>query len=202
MFAVETIVENSLYAIKYIEDNDEFENNEFEDDESTQNEFRRLFKNWADPEYLEAFFEKHQDDLQKPIFSFISIEDAIYDTIEEASLLEAKLIEIANMGKEDATRNLQTLFKPLHKSDETKYPIPDFQQSKVYGNYYPSWLRVYAIRIEPNAYVVTGGGIKLVKRMSDREHLQTELDKLNLIKKYLIKEHIIDREDLVEFFEI
>ena len=33
MFAIETIVENSLYAIKYTEDNDEFENNEFEDDE-------------------------------------------------------------------------------------------------------------------------------------------------------------------------
>ena len=151
---------------------------------------------------MEAFFDKHQNDLQKELFSFISIEDAISDTIEEASLLEAELIRIAKLGEKDATQTLQTLFKPLNKRDESKYPIPDFQQSKVYGEYKPSWLRVYAIRIERNAFVVTGGGIKLVQRMQEREHLQKELDKLELIKQYLIDKEIIDREDFVEFFEI
>ena len=79
MFAIETIVENSLYAIRYedIED-DKFENNEIEEEHSRKDEFRRLFANWSNPEYLDAFFAKHKSDLQKELFNFISIEDELY----------------------------------------------------------------------------------------------------------------------------
>lgn len=203
MFALETvdiIVKGSLYAIKYINSYDEFENNKYEDDNSTKNEFRRLFSNWSDPEYLEAFFEANKSDLQKEFYNFISIEDAIEETIEEASLLEEQLIEIAESGNK--TNNLQTLFKSLDDREKAIYPIPPHQKSKVYGSYRPSWLRIYAIRIDRNVFVVSGGAIKLVHKMKERQHLRTELDKLELVKHYLIDNDIIDKEDLIEFFEI
>lgn len=47
-----------------------------------------------------------------------------------------------------------------------------------------NWLRLYAIRIDKNFFVVSGGAIKLTKKMGDRNHTQLELDKLDLTKKY------------------
>jgi len=202
MFALETIVENSLYAIRYdsIEE-DEFENNEFDEDKSKKDEFRRLFKNWSDPEYLDAFFDKHKLDLQKDFYSFISIDDAINRTIDEADTLEQQLIEIAETGKTERLDTLQTLFKPLNKKDEELYPIPDYQKSKVYGELRKSWLRIYAIRLNSNEFVVTGGAIKLTKTMNDREHLKKELEKLHLVKQFLISKGI-DEENISEFLEL
>jgi len=203
MFALETIVENSLYAIRYdsIEE-DEFENNEFDEDKSKKDEFRRLFKNWSDPEYLDAFFDKHKLDLQKDFYSFISIDDAINRTIDEADALEQQLIEIAETGKTERLDTLQTLFKPLNKKDESIHPIPDYQKSKVYGEHRKSWLRIYAIRIEPNIYCITGGAIKLVLKMEEREHLKNELHKLELAKQFLINNEIIDADSIVDFLEL
>lgn len=48
-----------------------------------------------------------------------------------------------------------------------------------------SWLRIYAIRVEPNVYIITGGAIKLTAKMQDREHTQRELDKLNACRDFL-----------------
>jgi len=187
-FAITTIIENSLYAIEY--------NNTGND------EFNNLFENWSDVEYLEAFFEKHKTDLQSGFYGDIQIEDAIIRTINEAIELEHQLIEIAEKGKSDAKHSLQTLFKPLYKSENSIYPIPEHQKSKAYGYEFKSWLRIYAIRIEENTFIVTGGAIKLTDTMNDREHLQNELEKLDLVKQFLIDEDIIDNDSIVDFMEI
>jgi len=187
MFAVETIIENSLYAIKY--------------ERNKRNEFSKLFKEWSDIEYLESFFEKHKSDLQKEFYNFISIEDAIEQTIEEADELEQKVIKIAENGKTNNLQNLQTLFKPLNKKDFEKYPIPDYEKTKVYGSAQKSWLRIYAIRIESNVFIVTGGAIKLTETMNEREHLQKKLNKLNQVKQFLIDEGIIENDSIIDFIE-
>ena len=98
MFAIEIIIKNSLYAIKYADNYDEFENNEFFDTGS-KNEFSRLFNNWQDPEYLDAFFNKYKKDLQKEFYNFISIEDAIQKTIDEAFKFEQKILSLAKKRK-------------------------------------------------------------------------------------------------------
>ncbi len=201
MFVVE-INKNSLYAIKYDDEHDEFENNEFEEDNSPKDEFRRLFNNWSDIEYLDAFFEKHQSDLQKEFYNYISIEDAIQQTIDEADNLEQKLISISENGKTDNSENLDNLFKPLNNREQSVYPIPDYQENKVYGDEHKSWIRIYAIRIEKNVFIVTGGAIKLVKKMSEREHLKNELIKLDKVKEFLISEGIIDNDGIVEYLEL
>jgi 23S rRNA pseudoU1915 N3-methylase RlmH len=188
MFAVETIIEDSLYAIKY-------EGNE-------RNEFSRLFEEWSDIEYLESFFEEHKSDLQRDFYNFISIEDAIEQTIEEADELEQNLIDIAENGKTNGSEKLQNLFHPLNDKDAQKYPIPDYQKSKAYGSCHKSWLRIYAIRIEPNVFIVTGGAIKITETMNEREHLQLELEKLSKSKNFLIDESIIDNDGIVDFLEL
>jgi hypothetical protein len=46
------------------------------------------------------------------------------------------------------------------------------------------WLRLYAIRLEANCYLVTGRSIKLTCHMK-RPHLQREITKLDLAKRLL-----------------
>lgn len=188
IFAVRTIIEDSLYTVQY--------------NENKEDEFDYLFNNWSDVEYLFNFFNEHSSDLQRAFYNNISIEDAISQTIKDAEYLENILTETANKGKKNATENLQTLFKPLHGSENKIYPIPDFQESKVYGSIRKSWLRIYAIRLESNVYIITGGAIKLTKTMNEREHLNNELIKINKVKQFLIEEGIADNNDVIEFFEI
>lgn len=203
MFAVRTIkiiVRDSLYSVEFEDNYDEFENNEFVEDKSSQNEFRRVFNNWQDPEYLEAFFDKYKNDLHSEFYNSVSTEDAIIKTIQEAFEFQQRILSFAETGKKDLSQSLQTLFKPLNKRDEAKYPIPEYQKNKAYGSK-KSWLRMYAIRIEDNVFIVAGGAIKLTKTMSVRGHLKKELEKLEEVKQFLISEGIINNESIIDFLE-
>ncbi len=202
MFAIEIIVKDSLYAVKYTDDNDEFENNEFIEGHKNPDEFNRLFINWQDPEYLDGFFNKNKEDLQKEFYGNISIEEAIQKTIDEAYKLGQKILSVAEKGKESISESLQTLFKPLNNYENEIYPIPIYQKSKVYGSNYKSWLRIYALRIEKNVFIITGGAIKLTKTMNEREHLKKELKKLENVKSFLISEGIIDNDSIIDFLEL
>lgn len=203
MFAVDKIdiiIEDSLYAIRYVNANDEFENNEFIEDHNTKNEFDRLFNNWQDTEYLYNFFSKNKDDLESDFYNY-TIEEAVLKTIDEAYSFLKKLVQTAEKGKEDITESLQTLFSPLYNREQSVYPIPDHQKSKAYGGR-KSWLRIYGIRIAENVYVITGGGIKLTRTMNEREHLRKELTKIHKVKEFLISIGIIDNDDLVDYIKL
>jgi hypothetical protein len=62
---------------------------------------------------------------------------------------------------------------------------PNYEENKAYGFKYKSWLRLYAIRISANIFVVSGSAIKLTKAMQDRAHTQKELQKLKMTAQYL-----------------
>ena len=81
-----------------------------------------------------------------------------------------------------------------------EYP-PLHQKTKVKGQHKKSWLRIYAIRIAPNLFVIAGGGIKLTHKMEDSEHLKIELTKLEITKNYLKSVGLLDENDyeLLEF---
>lgn len=56
----------------------------------------------------------------------------------------------------------------------------------MYGDSAP-WIRMYVIRYG-DAFVFTGGTIKLTQRMKDRQHTKDELYKLNIVRDYLKEE--------------
>lgn len=86
------------------------------------------------------------------------------------------------------------MFQPLSDSD---YKLKVYQKSKVKGNKKRSWLRLYAIRIEANTFVITGGAIKLTKTMNERNHTNRELQKLTVSRDYLRKMEILFKEDFL-----
>jgi hypothetical protein len=173
------IVEESLYSAQFAEDgNDELSN---------------TFENWNDPEYLKLFFEEHIQDLQSGFYGNITIEEAIGNTLEEAEVLENQLYETAINGKQNEQFTLQSLFKPLNDNETNTPPL---QKNKLKGFNKKSWLRIYAIRIGPNLFVISGGAIKLTHKM-DREHLKHEIRKLEITKDYLKSKGIFDEYDFV-----
>lgn len=98
-----------------------------------------------------------------------------------ADLLLEKLFELA---EDESDGHLSHFFKPLHNKEAgTVYGL---QQLKAYSTSGNSFLRIYAIR-QGNAYIITGGAIKLTDQMKDRTHTKTELYKLDLVRDYLDK---------------
>lgn len=152
-------------------------------------EFSRLFSQWQDPEYLFNFFTENIDDLQSGFFGAISLQSAIRQTRDEARRLETKLLQLAR-GKPD---NLDSIFEPL-KIDE---PI-ELTRSKAKGDTRKTWLRIYAIKLQANTYIVTGGAIKLTRNMQDRAHTDAELKRFSRCKAYLREIGITDIEGLNE----
>jgi hypothetical protein len=154
-----------LFAVQY-------ENEKF-------NEWRRLFKMWNDVEYLRNFFENNIQDLQYGYYKKdkYTIEQAIEVTIETSHFMERDLKKFASGDG----YTLDSKFKPL---DDTNFNELAYEMDKSKQK----WLRIYAIRVEANFYVVSGGGIKLVHRMQDCEHLQKELQKLIITQNYLQSE--------------
>lgn len=161
-------------------------------------EFALLFDNWSDVEYLEQFFEDNKADLQSGFYGNISVEEAVSRTIEEAEALEDYIRDVAKTGCSDPDKNRLDL--TFHKLNENDYSI-QLLKSKAYGLRKHSWLRIYALRIAENLYIVCGGGIKLTKTMNEREHLLKELVKIEAIKQYL-KELDLLNEDDYDFIEI
>lgn len=62
-----------------------------------------------------------------------------------------------------------------------------------------SWLRLYAIKLTPGVYIITGGAIKLTATMQEREHTRKELVKMDKVRRYLLEENIIDDDGFIDY---
>ncbi|RFC54637.1 hypothetical protein DXU93_06515 [Brumimicrobium aurantiacum] len=173
-------MQNSLYSVQY--------------DGKPYDEFKTLFDQWQDIEYLEDFFENNKKDLENGIYKHFSIEEAIERTTLEAAKFEQTIRKSAenSIYNPDEDNTLEHLiFKSLHKDILNN----NYIESKAYGVKHKSWLRVYAIRLTENVYFVSGGGIKLTKAMTP-DHLKKELKKLRTTTQYLKENFIVDEDDL------
>jgi hypothetical protein len=188
------VVEESLYSVLY-----DTEVGAVDDDgvviaNEDLHEFRRLFDFWNNPFRLRVFFEEHEEDLNNDYWDGITIEEAIHKTRTEAKELEAILLEYAEAGKTIRLKNLSMLFKPLSKGKLEK----EFEKDKIKVVGKKKWIRLYAIRIEANLFIVCGGAIKLRKTLNDRTYLIKELEKLEITRDYLMDED----SDVLDLFEL
>jgi len=151
-------------------------------------EFENIFDEWTNPEKAYEFFRTHQDDLQN-----YTIDEAVNRTFDDACALEDKFYDVAANDDEQ----LQTLFKPLSNS---QFRLSKFQRSKAYGELRRSWLRVYAVRVEADKYIITGGAIKLTQTMQERPHTKEQLDRLTKLRDYLLENGFDDSD--IEILEV
>lgn len=156
-------------------------------DGDEENVLTQLFSHWTDLDYLYAFFEKNWDDLTA-YFDITDINQAVSDTGQDAMSLKAVLLDI----RPDA--NLDMVFRPL---DNQRIHEMILSAEKAKGHRrsgHDSWLRIYALKFEPNAYLITGGAIKLTHLMEDREHTRHELLNLEFVRRTLLEEGVVDLE--------
>lgn len=64
-----------------------------------------------------------------------------------------------------------------------------------------SWLRIYAIKLEPGIYVITGGAIKLTRTMQEREHTLVELARMEKVRRYMLDNNIIDKDSFDDYLK-
>lgn len=155
-----------------------------------QNEFDRFLDLTNDVEYLHNFFEENKTDLMAGFFGKMTTGDAVLRTLKEVEEMEDALYKYAERGFSGNGNCLQHLFKPLNNFE---YAICSYQKSK--ARIKRGWLRIYAIRLASNCYLVTGGAIKITYDMKPT-HLQYELKKLEQTKTFLKNNDIEFPEDL------
>jgi hypothetical protein len=164
-----------------------------------ESEIIKAFHYWFDIGYLHKYFTTHQHDLNSGYYGEnLSTQQAISYTREEAYELFENLKKLAVSGKIKNDKSLSLAFRPLHNGD---YSPKELQKQKAKSTVHKKWLRIYAIKIAPNTFIVTGSAIKLVRTMNERPHLQKELQKLEDVKNYLKDLNICDQDDfeMLEF---
>ena len=66
---------------------------------------------------------------------------------------------------------------------------------------HPSWLRIYAIKIESGVYLVTGGAIKLTATMAERRRTLAELANMENVRNHLIDNGVFDIDGFNDYIE-
>lgn len=150
------------------------------------NEYDRMMKLWNDTEHIYEFLKVNQNDIPKTK----SIQKIVFEILDDAIELDEKLIEITSSND----KKLKHFFQALN-NQEYKAKILSLQKGR------ESLLRMYAIKIDDDTYVITGGTIKLPLHhlMEDREHTRIELEKLTFAKDYLKSKQVFDEESFFEF---
>ncbi|WP_291076774.1 hypothetical protein [Empedobacter sp. UBA6322] len=152
----------------------------------TYNEYDRLMDLWDDTTYIYDFLKENVADIPKGK----NIKDIAEDIIEDAYAIEDTLLEIT----ETSDKTLSQFFKPLY-NQEYQLKVLSLQKGR------EDYLRIYAIRIDDDTFVITGGAIKLPLHylMDDRPHTRFELQKLENVKAFLNENGIFDDDSFFEF---
>lgn len=172
--------DNRLWAVRY--------------DGEDGNCFDLLFSRWYDLVWLRSFFQENLADLSS-FFHITDVYEAIMETIDQAKRLECVMLDITP----DA--NLDILFRHLENS---RFWEMTLGREKAYGDRgyrHQSWLRIYAIKIEPGIYLVTGGAIKLTAKMEERSHTLAELAKMERVRNYLLDNCVYDLDSFNDYID-
>jgi hypothetical protein len=154
----------------------------FQYDGEAEDEYTRLRRLWIDIDYLRQFAK------QNNIADISEFRDEIRS---EADYL-ADLVDKINKNK----KRFEEFFMSLDDL-VTRVKVLALQKGKRKGSKYK--LRLYAIKIDENLFVITGGAIKLVHKMEQHEDTRREKNKLEAAKAFFERNDIADADSFYEF---
>ena len=141
---------------------------------------------------MEIRAESNIDDLAS-YFKITDVNQAIYDTIEDSDRLQCLILDISPWA------DLDKLFRPLENSRSGEMLLSKEKARLKEYRRHTSWLRIYAIKLEPGTYVITGGAIKLTRTMQEREHTLHELEKMEKVRRFMLENDIIDKDAFTDY---
>ena len=168
----------------------------FHYDGQEENEFRRLFSEWNDIDYLLSFFRQHISFLDKDIWSEFENEpeNAAKSVIIDANKLEPYIQELEENTKNGKKPDFDSFFQPF----DGKYTyVIELVPMKAYGMNKHTFLRLYAIKLDDNCYLIIYGGLKLGRSVQDSPILKDNvIKKIDWALYYLKQEGIYDGDAL------
>lgn len=173
------ITENgNLWAVRY--------------EDCLDNVLDNIFDQWNNVSWLRSFFKQNIGDLVS-YFKITDVNEAIYDTIEDSERLQCLIMDISP----DA--DLDKIFRPL-ENNRTSEIILGKEKARLRNTpRHASWLRIYAIKLDPGIYVITGGAIKLTRTMQEREHTLVELARMEKVRRFLLDNDICDVDSFNDY---
>lgn len=142
---IEPIVGEVLFSMKYGDKDCEYD---------------RVFDMFNHVDYVKNLFEDNKEYLNRDAWKNIpNIEAAARQVLFEANELENRLISCAENSMKGEVPDLDKLFEYIGGKEFAD--VYQYTPMKAYGKGRPALLRLYAIKLAPNTYVITGGGIKL-----------------------------------------
>lgn len=176
------IIPPYLYSVKY--------------DDEQLDEYHRMFRDWHEVGYLAEFFRLNADYLQQPFWKgyFAEPEDAAKDVIVDATALERHLNQLAENADNGETPDFESYFHPLDGKYVYEWRLIPM---KGYGMGKPTFIRLYAIRLEANCFLLVHGGLKLADTIQNSPVLNKEVFKrIDQTLAYMKREGITEQEDL------
>jgi hypothetical protein len=146
-----------------------------------ENEYDRLMDLWTDTEYLWQYAKDNE---------IANIEQFVKNRLNDAETIQDLLEEIS-----ESKKPLDYYFQPL-LNNETGIKILALKKGKASKN---DGLRLYAIKIDDNCFVVTGGAIKMSQAMQGHPDTKEELKKLYKAQAFLNENGVFDADSFFEF---
>ena len=152
------------------------------------NEYDRLLEFWTNVEALRKYGK--ENDLNN---------EALDEFIEKVNN-NAEYIEDWLDNIEENRGSLDSFFEPLSQSERRKdtYFYTQAVQVLTQQKAKRFVLRIYAIRIDVNTYLITGGAIKWSQKMQDHPDTKRELEKLQHVLNFITQQGVFDTESLID----
>lgn len=161
-------------------------------DGEENNEFMKAFYAWTDVVWLRSFFKENINDLSA-YFKITDINQAIRDAVADSKMLRCIMLDLSPEA------DLSKIFRPLDNNQASDVMLQKEKARLKNMVSHPSWLRLYAIKLTPGVYIITGGAIKLTATMQEREHTRKELVKMDKVRRFLLEENIIDDDGFIDY---
>ncbi|MDE5796445.1 MAG: hypothetical protein K2H75_04990 [Muribaculaceae bacterium] len=202
----------NLYAIRY--------------DGDKLNIYKLVYECLTDADYLQQFFDTFKDRISTHIVSslgypreeteeYISeVHDRMIDIVEEIrevclDIRDGKAKDFGTMFEPHSRQDIRQL--PVGGGSSTKYALP-YLPVKCWGSgRKPSLVRIYAIELALDCYIIIYGGIKIDLDTNhcptfDRNGNETTLEdeirsKVSSVARFLSEKGIVDKAGLNQYME-
>ena len=179
------IYEDWLYSISFNEDD--------------LTEYHRVFREWHDLDYLVDFFTKFKDAVNIDFWINAGLdpdnpEKSAERVIDEANELETYIEKLVANCSNGIKPDFDEYFHFLGGKYKCLWSL---EPVKSYGTHSPSLLRLYAIKLDANCYLIVYGGIKLGATIQSSPVLRDKVfNKIDSVLSYLKSNGIMDSQDI------
>ncbi len=147
------------------------------------NEYDRLMELWTDVSYLRSYAKKN---------NIQDINTFVTKRLQDAEDIQDKLDELS-----EEQLPLDHFFIPFHNQEYSREILLSQRKGKIERN----GLRIYAVKVHDNCFVITGGIIKMSQATQGNDENNKEIDKLKFARDYLKNKDVFDDATFYELLK-